>query len=96
MYRANAKTKRRALELLDEQMIELFRSSCFYCGAAAPSTLNGIDRLDSNLDYVSSNVVACCAECNEAKMDRSQDEFEAWICRAYSHISKRGTVCQTL
>lgn len=37
--------------------------------------INGIDRLNNNKGYTLENSVPCCIPCNEAKMDRSFEEF---------------------
>jgi hypothetical protein len=41
---------------------------------------NGIDRLDNALGYTTANSVPCCKPCNQAKNDRSVDEFRDWAC----------------
>jgi len=46
----------------------------------------GLDRANSLLGYVNSNVVPCCTWCNSAKMDRSVEEFTTWIAKASSHL----------
>lgn len=57
---------------------------CFYCGNPPQKKTsrynvdifaNGIDRIDSNLGYVSSNVVPCCFHCNVAKGEFTTEEF---------------------
>lgn len=40
---------------------------------------NGLDRVDSKLPHNINNVVPCCIHCNKAKLDRTQDEFYAWV-----------------
>lgn len=40
---------------------------------------NGIDRVDNSLGYFKENCVPCCSTCNSAKLDRSKEEFIAWI-----------------
>jgi len=40
---------------------------------------NGLDRVDNELGYTSSNTVSCCKFCNTAKLNRSQDDFVQWI-----------------
>lgn len=42
---------------------------------------NGIDRIDSNLDYIMDNAVTCCKTCNRAKSDLPVEEFYTWIKR---------------
>jgi len=50
---------------------------------------NGIDRIDSKLGYSADNVVSCCFFCNRAKMDRSFEDFMAWIAQLVAHHSVR-------
>lgn len=46
---------------------------------------NGLDRVDSNKDYFEDNVVPCCGNCNNAKMDLTQEEFYQHIIKIYEH-----------
>lgn len=43
--------------------------------------VNGIDRIDSSLGYIETNVVPCCHVCNRAKGAMSSEEFSEWISR---------------
>lgn len=36
---------------------------------------NGIDRINPKIGYERGNAVACCAQCNYAKLDYSEKEF---------------------
>ena len=47
------------------ECFKYFSKRCFYCNIK--KEVNGIDRLDSNLDYVKSNCVSCCSICNFMK-----------------------------
>jgi len=47
---------------------------------------NGLDRIDPDGGYTLENVVPCCATCNRAKLDYSQDEFYTWVTRVANHI----------
>lgn len=49
-------------------------------------TYNGLDRVDSNKNHSEDNVVACCYDCNVAKLDHSLEEFKKWIDRCYHHL----------
>jgi 5-methylcytosine-specific restriction endonuclease McrA len=42
---------------------------------------NGIDRLDSSVEYVISNCVPCCSKCNVAKHFHAVDDFLSWVDR---------------
>jgi hypothetical protein len=78
--------------LTDEDFNRLTAQDCFYCGVK-PGTVqvsagslgefvyNGIDRKDNNLGYTVENSLPCCTICNYSKMDRTFDEFMAWIAR---------------
>lgn len=48
---------------------------------------NGIDRVDNNLGYLNTNVVACCKRCNSAKNDMLIDEFINWINKVHKNIN---------
>ena len=56
----------------DEELFkELVKHPCWYCGNSKTS----LDRLDSNLGYTRTNVVACCSPCNFMKRDSSVSSF---------------------
>lgn len=49
---------------------------CMYCRRPTTETHhNGIDRIDSNIGYITSNCVTCCGGCNIAKGKKTPDEF---------------------
>lgn len=51
---------------------------CSYCNGSIRRTCIGLDRLDNTRGYHSTNVVACCAFCNNARGHLlSPDEFRA-------------------
>jgi hypothetical protein len=81
VYKAMAKSKRRAFELSVERFAELVSAACEYCGDKG----GGIDRVDNSIGYVDGNVVPCCQMCNLAKKDYSVDEFREWIDRVHAH-----------
>lgn len=47
---------------------------------------NGVDRLDSNVGYLSQNVVSCCVSCNRSKSDMTLDEFKSHVERMYKWL----------
>jgi len=81
-YRANANRTKDGLvlpfELEKEAFEKLVFSECYYCGAP-PKPVNGIDRVDNRLGYLSGNVVSCCRRCNRAKDDMTVEEFLGWV-----------------
>ena len=82
-----------------EHLNTLFESDCHYCDAP-PENLKeypsgdfvyqGIDRIDNKLNYVSSNVVPCCAKCNSAKRDMDYGEFREWTRRLSRNWAELG------
>lgn len=72
-YKGNAHSRNRSFELTFDQFKSFWQKSCYYCKGTVETI--GLDRIDSSVGYIITNVVSCCATCNEAKMDRSQQEF---------------------
>ena len=72
-----------------EDFMRMIKEPCHYCGALDASYItdrrdnatqffyNGLDRVDSNIGYRLSNVVAACSRCNIAKGELSESDF-AW------------------
>jgi len=94
-YKAGAKRRNLEYTLTDNVFKNLTHSPCYYCGQL-PSNIrakssaygayifNGIDRVDNSKGYVIENVVPCCKLCNQAKSDKTQQEFYDWIKKVYS------------
>jgi hypothetical protein len=62
----------------------LVLSDCFYCGITSDKgrkiypyniKINGIDRVDNNIDYINGNIVSCCWMCNKMKGTLSKKDF---------------------
>jgi hypothetical protein len=97
-YKTGARNRSLSCELTIEQVGELCKSDCHYCGAPpAPrhSTLvwggmvvNGIDRRDSTVGYTIANCVPCCSTCNRMKMALPVDTFIAQVKRIAEHDPK--------
>ncbi len=51
--------------------------------------VNGIDRVDSNRGYTNDNCVACCKDCNTAKLNMSVEDFKAWSIRLYNNFGSK-------
>lgn len=49
---------------------------------------NGLDRVDNQLGYESSNIVSCCEHCNIAKSDYTEQEWNNWLNRLIAHQTK--------
>lgn len=96
-YKNAAKSRGLDFSLSVLEFRTLITQNCWYCGVAPRQvaktkfrmgaqakgtfTYNGIDRVDSNLGYLTGNVVPSCIECNRAKMDLPAKAFTAWARR---------------
>ncbi len=95
-YRSSATSRAIPFELSFADVEALVFLDCHYCGAPPemrlapgrsrrPLPTSGIDRIDNAAGYVRGNVVPCCRACNISKLDRSYDDYVAWIERVYRH-----------
>lgn len=69
--RSVAKRKERLFLLTFEEYVNKVKEPCYYCNDFFPRVEQGIglDRLDNTVGYVIDNVVSCCKNCNQIKMD---------------------------
>ena len=95
-YKRHAKSRGIEFFLTYQEVDELVRKPCEYCGDVGGNVkktknykegfrYNGIDRVDSSGQYTSSNVVPCCAVCNQAKRDMPRAAFLEWVARVAKH-----------
>ncbi len=95
-YRKQAIKRRLVFEITREDLKFFAKQNCHYCGSCPSNVCNrpssngaytypGIDRINSNVGYIISNLVPCCGMCNRAKLDFSVEEFEQWINRLVKH-----------
>ena len=88
-YKMNAKLAERLWELKNEEACTMFMQPCAYCGSEPDSEKgNGIDRIDSNQGYISSNCTPACSFCNYAKRIMPTEEFLSWIERVHRHLHR--------
>lgn len=71
-----------------EEFYELVKTfierECSYCGIIQEHIKNGIDRIDSNLNYSYSNCITCCSACNKMKKDMDIGSFIRKVTEIYS------------
>ena len=95
-YKRNAKNRNNIFNLTKEEVFELFKQNCYYCGVIPSKKIikkgfygyfiyNGIDRLDNNKGYTKENSVSCCSFCNYTKNKTDFKEFIVWIRKVYNH-----------
>jgi hypothetical protein len=94
-YKQTAIRRSISFNLSLEEFKPFLSQNCIYCGNPPQPSIfsgsekygrkekqfsyNGIDRVDSNADYVLDNCVTCCSICNRAKSDMSLEDFKNWI-----------------
>jgi hypothetical protein len=100
-YKLNSIIRDIDFKLSKEEFKTIQQQDCFYCGSS-PQTIrkvknnwscykyNGIDRVDNNIGYEMSNVVACCKQCNFSKSKYTQKEFIDWVIKVYNHSVVEG------
>lgn len=55
---------------------------------------NGIDRIDPLVGYTVENSVACCGQCNSAKLNWSLEEFVDWIEAVHVNLERKSNTQQ--
>ena len=60
----------------------IISTPCVYCGELQQLG-NGIDRVNSNYDYIQNNMVSCCIMCNKMKSDYSVEVWKNKIKQIY-------------
>lgn len=80
-----SKKKGREIDISFSQYEELLLGLCFYCGGGLPKYGGGLDRIDSNIGYVLSNVKPCCDRCNKAKNNMKTHEFRTWVLSVFNN-----------
>ena len=100
-YKQRARNKNIKFELNKELFLDLTSKNCYYCNSSPANSLrgrsdrkqngnyiyNGIDRVNNNIGYISSNCVTCCEICNKAKRNMSKKEFITWAKKLAKNLS---------
>ena len=75
VYTRSARDKNLEFGLSLTDFTLLTEQSCYYCGTIQERGFNGIDRLNSEVGYVTDNCVSACSMCNYMKGSLSVDAF---------------------
>jgi 5-methylcytosine-specific restriction endonuclease McrA len=90
--------------LSPEEFLTITKKDCTYCGSppriyeskpnygkgrTVKTLMNGIDRLDSSLGYVTGNVVPCCGTCNKMKMAMDESLFTIHVLKIAKHYLEK-------
>ena len=87
IYVVSARARNYTCELSFDTFKSLVLDKCHYCDYKNDSEVNGIDRVNNSLGYVTENCVACCKTCNRMK-NYLHPQFFIEICRIYSSDNK--------
>lgn len=79
----NAKGRGIKVSLTEEQIADILKQECYYCGKP---NADGIDRVDSTKDYTIDNVVPCCGICNRMKNKYSLSTFLDRVYKIYNRF----------
>lgn len=89
-FKKNAKRRNLEFILMENEVLNLINSPCFYCNRKKSNKMKlpkindqediyieymGIDRKDSSKFYTSENTVPCCKSCNTIKNRKTFDEY---------------------
>lgn len=98
VIKQSAKKRNIGYSLDKEEFKQLIFNSCHYCGTKPQNIrqnnsmhkpeqilCNGIDRVNNDLGYETSNCVTACFICNQAKHQLTQEVFLKWVDRIYNH-----------
>ena len=78
-YVRRAKNANMEFNLSMQEFDMITSQPCTYCGRYSVIYqgigINGIDRVDSSLGYVTENIVSCCAMCNKMKLNYKKEDW---------------------
>ncbi len=75
-YKKRAIEKGLDFEVEETTFKDIRKNACYYCNRYPTiGSLNGIDRMNNAIGYLSNNIVSCCGECNSMKADLESGEF---------------------
>ena len=75
VYTRCARDKNLEFNLTLNDFTVLTEQPCHYCGSIQERGFNGVDRVNSEVGYVTDNCVSCCQMCNYMKGSLSVDAF---------------------
>jgi len=83
-YKTSSKAAGKTFDLTMDDFRSFWNEPCSYCG----SDINGIglDRVDSSIGYILSNVIPCCSMCNYMKRHHDRELFLNHIEKIHDHM----------
>ena len=75
-YKSRAQKADFIFEISKEEYNLIIKQKCYLCHKKTLNLhTNGIDRIDSKIGYVETNIKSCCSQCNYMKNNYEFDEF---------------------
>jgi hypothetical protein len=74
-YKRSANDKNLNFEISTEEFDKIIKAPCHYCGIIQERGFNGVDRVNSEVGYVTDNCVSACSMCNYMKASLSENAF---------------------
>ena len=90
-YRSRATARGLEFSLSREEVRKMLNGSCAYCGERA----SGIDRVNNDFGYITTNVVGACIACNRAKYKHSREEFLQRVSQILAYQANPSTTVTT-
>lgn len=96
LYKRKAKERSKEFSITREELGELVKQNCFYCGNPPENEIkrqktkktqivySGIDRFNPDIGYTKENCVPCCYYCNHSKLDLSFDQWKEHLRKIYN------------
>lgn len=90
-YRQQSLSRGVRFDVSREELGELIRLNCHYCGAEPDNNsrkrfrYNGLDKVKPELGYTSGNLVPACWPCNRAKGSMDAESFLVWLKKTYEY-----------
>lgn len=73
LYKREAKRRKLDFEITFDEFEKYWQANCYYCDDRI--TTIGLDRIDSDIGYLITNIVPCCGICNKMKFTYSKSEL---------------------
>lgn len=80
----DAKRWKHDWKLTYEEFLTFWQKPCNYCGAEIKTC--SLDRVNASLGYSIENVVPCCHDCNQFKMDQTLEQFREHVLALYLNL----------
>jgi hypothetical protein len=89
IYYTNNTTRGIKFNIPKEEYMEIIKKKCYYCANTNIKNQIGVDRIDSNIEYKTDNIVSCCKICNFMKRQYTIDNFYNKICEIVEYDTNK-------